>query len=154
MDLAARFREYADAFERSYADREWARLASYFAADAIYECVTPEILAFRVVGRAAILERFASVSDAFDRRFDSRTLHIDELHTDGDRVAVRGAVVYTLRDAPPVRLPFTEIAEYRSGEIIRLEDGASPADIAALADWMARYGQRLGATGGGGITDR
>lgn len=69
MDLAARFTAYANDFERSYADRDWARLGPYFASDAIYECRAPEVLAFRVVGRAAILNRFETVTDAFDRGF-------------------------------------------------------------------------------------
>jgi hypothetical protein len=51
--------------------------------------------------------------------------------------------VYTVRDAPPLRLPFAEIAEYRSAEIIRLEDSASPSDVLALGEWMARHGDRL-----------
>jgi hypothetical protein len=144
-DLAARFREYADAFERSYADGRWARVAAYFSADAVYECVAPESLAFRVVGRAAILERFATVCDAFDRRFDSRSMQIDELRVDAERVSVRGVVIYTLCDAPPLCLPFTETAEYRGEQIIRLEDGADAADVVAIATWMAQYGQRLGA---------
>ena len=143
MDLAQRFRAYANDFERSYADRQWSRLGPYFAVDAIYECRAPESLAFRVVGRAAILERFALVTDAFDRRFESRTMHVDEPLAQGERVSIRGVVVYTVRDAPLLRLPFAEVAEYRSGEIIHLEDSASPSDVVAIGEWMARYGDRL-----------
>jgi len=143
-DLAARFRAYANDFERSYADREWSRLGPYFTADAVYECSTPADLAFRVVGRAAILERFALVTEAFDRRFESRTMRIDDCRAQGDRVDVRGVVIYALGDAPPLHLPFTEVAEYRGDDIVRLEDAASPEDVRAIGEWMAQYGHRLG----------
>jgi hypothetical protein len=143
MDLAARFISYADDFERAYADRNWQRLAPYFTADAVYECKQPEALAFRVVGRGAILERFATVTDAFDRRFDSRTITFGPPRVDGARVSITGVVLYTLSDAPPLRLPFTEVALYRAAEIVHLEDASTDEALAAVADWMARYGDRL-----------
>ena len=143
IDLAARFAAYADDFERAYVDRNWARLGPYFADDAVYECRSPPALAFRVVGRAAILERFADVTDAFDRRFDSRSISFAPARVDGQRVSITGVVVYTLAGAPPFRLPFTELADYRGAAIAHLEDAASPEALAELADWMGRYGERL-----------
>lgn len=143
MDLTARFHTYADDFERSYADRNWARLAPYFAADAVYECKSPEALAFRVEGRAAILARFESVTEAFDRRFDSRSLKFASTAVEGQTVTVTGLVLYTVSDAPPLRLPFTEFAEYRGGEIIRLEDAASVEAFGEVTEWMARFADRL-----------
>jgi len=143
MDLAARFAMYADDFERSYADRNWARLRSYFTSDAVYECKSPEALAFRVVGRDAVLARFETVTDAFDRRFDSRSISFAPAMVEGQRVSISGVVLYTLSGTPPFHLPFSELADYRSGQIVRLEDTASPEAIGELADWMARYGDRL-----------
>ena len=143
MDLAARFHAYADDFERSYADRNWARLAPYFASDAVYECKNPEALAFRVEGRTAILARFESVTEAFDRRFDSRSISFASTAVEGQTVSVTGMVLYTVSDAPPLRLPFTEFAEYRGGEIIRLEDTATVEAIGEVAEWMARFADRL-----------
>ena len=50
-------------------------------------------------------------------------------------------MMVTLAEVPV--LPFAEVAEYRSGEIIHLEDSASPSDVVAIGEWMARYGDRL-----------
>jgi len=143
MDLAARFHAYADDFERSYADRDWARLAPYFASDAVYECKSPEVLAFRVEGRAAILARFESVTEAFDRRFAARSISFASTAVEGQTVTVTGLVLYTVADAPPLRLPFTEFAEYRGGEIIRLEDAATVEAFGEVTEWMARFADRL-----------
>ena len=144
MDLAARFLAYAGDFERSYADRNWDRLAPNFAADAVYESAVPAELAFRVEGREAILARFAMATDAFDRGFDSRLLQLDPPRVSAERVAVTGVVVYTVAGAPSFSLPFTEVAGYRGDEIVHLEDSAAPECVQQLADWMARYGSRLG----------
>jgi hypothetical protein len=132
MNLAARFTAYATDFERSYADRDWARLGPYFAGDAVYECRAPEMLAFRVVGRAAILERFATVTEVFDRRFDSRSMSFEPAVVDGQRVSITGLVVYALSGAPDFRLPFSEVAEYRGTEIVHLEDASSPEALSEL----------------------
>src|SRR5262245_38264747 len=113
MDLAGCFTAYADDFERSYADGNWLRLEPYFASDAVYECREPAVLAFRVVGRAAIFERFATVTAAFDRRFDSRSIRIGPPTVAGARVVVTGVVLYTLSGAPLLELPFSETATYR-----------------------------------------
>ncbi len=143
MDLAARFLAYANDFEHSYADRNWDRLAPYFAADAVYESAVPAALAFRVEGREAILARFAMATDAFDRRFDSRTLRLDPPRLSEQRVTVTGVATYGLAGAPSFSLPFAEVADYRGDEIVRLEDSAAPECVQQLADWMARYGSRL-----------
>jgi len=143
MDLAGRFVSYADDFERSYADGDWLRLEAYFASDAVYECREPAALAFRVVGRAAIFERFAAVTAAFDRRFDSRSIRVGPPTVAGARVSVTGVVVYTLSGAPPLALPFSETATYRGAEIVHLEDASSDAALADVAEWMARYGDLL-----------
>lgn len=143
MDLVARFLAYAGDFERSYADRDWDRLGPYFATDAVYECAAPAELAFRVEGRAALLARFAVATDAFDRRFDSRVLQLDPPRASDQRVSATGVVVYSLTGAPPFQLPFREVADYRGGEIVRLEDSATPEVIRELGEWLARYGGLL-----------
>jgi SnoaL-like domain len=143
MDLATRFQAYADDFERSYADGDWLRLAPYFTDDAVYECVSPPELAFRVEGRAAILARFEEVTNTFDRTFASRTMRFDLPHQSGRHVTIGGVVVYAAPDAPPFELPFTEIAEFRGAEIVRLEDAAGPETAARMREWFALYGDRL-----------
>jgi len=143
MDLVQRFIDYANDFERSYADGDWCRLAQYFASDAVYESATPEPLAFRVTGRSAILERFRAASDAFDRRFDSRCLSFAPPRAEGTRVTIEGEVVYGVAGVPPFRLPFREVAEYRGGEILRLEDTAPAEVVDELGRWMAQHGAKL-----------
>jgi hypothetical protein len=143
MDLAARFTRYADDFERAYADGNWRRLETYFAPDAIYECRNPAPLAFRVVGREAIVQRFASVTDAFDRRFDARSISFEPPTVEGMGVSITGIVLYTVGGAPPLRLPFTETATYRETQIIHLEDASTDVAMVEVADWMAHHGDRL-----------
>jgi hypothetical protein len=142
IDLAARFQDYADAFERAYMDRDWSQLERYFAADAVYECVSPPELAFRAEGRGAILARFAAVTDGFDRTFASRTIRLEPPHQSGERVTVRGVVVYAVPSTPPFELPFTEVADFRGDEIVRLEEIAAAETVHRMADWLTRYGDR------------
>src|SRR5262249_33602192 len=88
-------------------------------------------------------ERFATVTAAFDRRFDSRSIRIGPPTVAGARVVVTGVVLYTLSGAPLLELPFSETATYRGAEIVHLEDASSDAALTGVSDWMARYGDRL-----------
>jgi hypothetical protein len=142
IDLAARFQEYAEDFERAYVDRDWLRLAHYFAVDAVYECVSPPELAFRAEGRAAILARFEAVTDGFDRTFASRTMRLEPPRRSGERVTASGIALYTVPDAPPFELPFTEVADFRGDEIVHLEDIAVAETVLRMAEWLTLYGDR------------
>lgn len=143
MDLATRFRAYADDFERSYVDRSWQRLAPYFAEDAVYESTSTPMLAFRVEGRSAILAHFEAMTDGFDRTFASRTMRLETPRQSGESVTVDGTVVYTVPGAPPFELRFSEVAEFRGAEIVHLEDHATDEAVRRMTEWFSLYGDRL-----------
>jgi hypothetical protein len=61
----------------------------------------------------------------------------------GQHVTISGVVVYAVPGAPPFELPFTEVAEFRGGEIVHLEDAAPPETARRMGEWFALYGDRL-----------
>ena len=68
MSNRDQFNAYADAFELSYEDDNWQRLAPYFTEDAVYKHGTgPD-----AEGRDAVLAYFQDAVNASDRRFDTR----------------------------------------------------------------------------------
>ena len=70
MNIQDRYLEYADAFEKTYIDNDWARLTDYFTDDAIYDSGdgTP------AEGRSAVLAKLEGAVDGLDRLMDSQTL--------------------------------------------------------------------------------
>lgn len=66
-----RFHAYATTFEAAHESDDWSVLAPYFTEDAI-----SELNGARVEGRGAVLASFRDSVTTFDRRFDSRHLHI------------------------------------------------------------------------------
>src|SRR5688572_7105692 len=68
-----RFFAYAQAFEQTFADDDWSRLAQYFEPDAVYE-VRNVPFACRIEGRDAIFRGIKKSLDNFDRRFADRRL--------------------------------------------------------------------------------
>jgi len=60
------FRAYFEAFEETYLDNNWDRIAPYFASDITYKNAEGETLK----GRTAALEYLKTSVDSLDRRFD------------------------------------------------------------------------------------
>ncbi len=137
MSIRDRFLAYAAAFEESYEDDDWARLAQYFTEDAVYETDNP------ASGRDAVLARLKTGVDAFDRRMDSRAISFDPPAIDGDAVTIHWRVVYTKQGCPNVEVEGDEIAEFRGDEIAVLRDVFDPASEKAIGEWMAAHGATL-----------
>ncbi len=75
------FMDYAAAFEQTYVDDDWSRLAPFFAEDASYE-VRGGPLACKITGREAIFTGIRKSIDGLDRRCSDRKIDV----TDGPEV--------------------------------------------------------------------
>ncbi len=113
--MIERFHAYAAAFEAAYDRDDWTLLEPYFTEDAI-----SELNGARVAGRDAVLTSFRDAVTMFDRRFDSRRLHVTrgpEI-TEG-RVYIRAVARYERAGLPPLELVGDEWFTFE-GDRIRL----------------------------------
>ncbi len=137
MSIRDRYLAYADAFEQTYVDDDWSRLAQYFTADAVYE---GEPLAS---GRDALLARLKNSVNGFDRRMDSRTVEFETPMVEGNELRVRWKGTYTKRGLPDLVISGVEIAEFRDAAIARLRGEFDPGAEKTMRDWMAQHGKAL-----------
>lgn len=137
MSIADRYLAYADAFEESYSDDDWARIEPYFSVDAVYEG-DPEAR-----GRPAVLAKLKDGLDRFDRNMDSRALDFQPPTVDGDTVCVSWKATYTKAGCPDLTISGREFAEFQGDQIVRLRDEFDPAAEAAMGQWMAAHGAKL-----------
>jgi hypothetical protein len=139
MAAMTRFFEYAQDFEKTYADDDWSRLAQHFEPDAVYE-VRGVPFGCRLQGRDAIFRGIKKSLDGFDRRFAERRPEITDPPIEtGDEVSVGWAVVYVKPDAPPFRLRGRSTARYRGERIVHLVD-EYPTGMAAEAEtWLGAH---------------
>lgn len=138
MSIIDRYLAYADAFEESYVDDDWTRIAQYFTEDAVYDGDPP------AEGRDAVLAKLKGGVDAFDRKMDSRTPDFQTPTLDGDTVNMTWKVTYTKAGCPDLVISGREIAAFRGEQIARLEDVFDPEAETAMGEWMAAYGAKLG----------
>jgi hypothetical protein len=119
----SRFESYAAAFEQTYADDDWSRLAPYFHEDAVY-IVRGVSAPCELHGRDRIFAGMRKSLDGFDRRMDERAIVPSApLVADGDTVTLEGCVRYRRGDAPSsIDLRATIVATYAGGLIVRMED--------------------------------
>lgn len=118
----SRFAAYAAAFEETFADDDWSRIAPYFHEDAVY-LVEGVPHPCELHGRDAILKGMRRSLDGFDRRMDRRAIvPAGPLVEDGDRVILVGCVRYQRGSAPSVDLRATVVATYADGLIVHLHD--------------------------------
>jgi hypothetical protein len=141
MAIVDRYLAYADAFEKSFVDDDWSRIAPFFTDDAVYETVfeTDET----AHGNAAVLAKLKRGIDAFDRKMDSRTLTLGPPSVDGDSVTVKWRVVYEREGCPDLEISGTEIADFEGDRIKRLYDEFDPEAAKATNEWMAAHGAAL-----------
>jgi hypothetical protein len=69
------FMDYAAAFEQTYIDDDWSRLAPFFSEDATYE-VRGGPLACEISGRESIFSGLKKSIDGMDRRCDERQIDL------------------------------------------------------------------------------
>jgi hypothetical protein len=141
MSIQDRFQQYADAFEVSYEDDDWSRLAQYFTEEASYDSGDGTGPA---AGRDALLEKLKSAVDGLDRAMDSRSVtFLQPPITEGDTVIVNWSAVYTKAGLPDVELLGCEYAHFEGDCIAQLRDEIEPASIEALTAWMGAHGAAL-----------
>lgn len=139
MSPLQRFLAYAMAFEQTYDDDDWSRIAPFFASDAVYE-VRNSALGCRLEGPAAITAGLKKSLDGFDRRLGKRTLDVtDGPHEDGDTVSIGWTGTYVVPDASPLVLRGRSTARYRDGLIVELVDDYPPGMDDEAGAWLARH---------------
>ena len=138
MSIADRWLAYADAFEESLEDDDWSRIEPYFTEDAVYESGQDVAR-----GRAAVLARFRSGVDGFDRRMDRRTPEFETPRAEGDTVRVGWKVTYTKKGAPDLVISGTEVARFAGDRIQHLADVFDPAAAETMHKWMTAHGALL-----------
>jgi len=137
MSIEDRYQAYAAAFEVSYEDDDWSRIAEFFTEDAVYEG-DPD-----AIGRDAVLAKLKGGVDAFDRRMDSRTPDFETPTVDGDTLEMKWRVTYTKAGAPDLVISGTEVAIFEGDRISRLRDVFDPEAEKGLGEWMATHGAKL-----------
>jgi hypothetical protein len=137
-----RFLEYAAAFERAYASRDFSVLEPFFSEDTRYEIHAPGEPVRRHEGREAVLRYLAFVTEHFDRRFaERRLLHVDGPHvreSEGE-IETHGIALYRLASGDCCHLPMTETAHFRGELIDRLVDRLSPGAWYEMQLFVTRH---------------
>ena len=134
------FRAYSDAFEETYLDNNWDRIAPYFAPDITYRNAEGEIL----TGRLAALDYLKASVDSLDRRFDVREfVKTPEIRGDDDKVTMIFTVRYRKEGAPDLVLSGREIATFSDNRIRQMDDEFDDCTFARFATWMEKYGALL-----------
>ena len=139
MSLLDQFQAYADAFEETYVDNDWARLEQYFTPDAVYAPGDGS----EFVGRDQVISRLRDGVDGLDRRFDSRGLSSQPPTVEGDTVSLAWQLTLSKAGAPDFVASGIEHATYTDGAISRLEDVFDDGVAEALGAWMAAHGDSL-----------
>ena len=134
------FNAYFDAFEETYADNQWQRIAPFFAEEMTYLTAEGTLLE----GRAAAIEYLQADLDGLDRRFDDRAFDgTPDISADGDEVTMVFTVRYSKTGADDLVLSGREVATIRDGQIQNMEDHFDAGTVARFEAWMARYGELL-----------
>ena len=141
------FMDYAAAFEQTYADDDWSRLAQYFSEDACYE-VLGGPLACKITGRDAIFAGIKKSIDGLDRRCSDRKLEITDgpdicVVDDGEELKARWRVIYQYGDAPKMTLPGRTVATISNGVIVAMRDEYDDEEMQPVGAWLLEYGDGL-----------
>ncbi len=138
MSILDRYQAYADAFEESFEDDDWSRIAQYFTEDAVYEG-EPEAR-----GSEAVLAKLKNGVDNFDRRMDSRTPDFQTPELDGNTLTMRWKVTYTKGGCPDLVISGVETAIFEGDRISSLRDTFDQEAEQGMQKWMAEHGAALG----------
>ena len=141
------FMDYAAAFEETYLDDDWSRLAPFFAEDAMYE-VRGGPLACKITGREKIFSGLKRSLDTLDRRCNGRKIDVTsgpEITPveGGNELGVGWHVTYQFGSAPQAGFPGRSVVKIVDGVIVSLRDEYSDEEMAPFADWMAEHGEGL-----------
>ena len=139
--------DYAGAFEKTYADDDWSRLAPYFAEDAKYEvCGGP--FACQISGREAIFAGLKKSIDGLDRRCSDRQIEVTEgpdvqATEVGHELSLGWNVAYHYGDAPRMVLPGRSVFNIVDGVIVAMRDEYDDKELESVHAWMLEHGQGL-----------
>jgi hypothetical protein len=144
------FMDYAAAFEETYVDDDWSRLAPFFSEDATYE-VRGGPLACEIEGREAIFAGIKKSIDGLDRRCSDRKIDIIEAPQvvstpQGQELSVGWHIDYQYGDAPLAGFDGRSVATIANGVIIALRDEYTEEEMAQWGAWAQEHGQDLGGT--------
>ena len=137
MSILDRYQAYAEAFEQSYADDDWTRIAQYFTENAVY-AGDPDAR-----GRDSVLAKLKNGVDAFDRRMDSRTPDFQTPTVEGNTLTMKWTVTYTKSGCPNLAISGVETAEFEGDRIALLRDDFDPEAQKGMGEWMAQHGAKL-----------
>lgn len=140
MDKEERFAAYAAAFELSYVDNDWERLAQYFTEDASYD---PGDGSGVATGRDAVLQKFQDSVSGLDRLMNHRDVQLHDIATLGDTVVAQWTARYTNPGLPLLEVKGTEFARFRGNAMAELRDEISEESLAGFGAWMAENGSAL-----------
>lgn len=135
---------YAMAFEQTFADDDWSRLAAHFAPDAEREVLGGGMLAYHSVGRDEVIADLRRGVEDMDRRFDLRIPEVVAGPAERD-----GAVWMdwrlTLRRAgiPDLVVEGSHGTWHRDGRITRIEERVSDETGARVETFLAKHAAAL-----------
>ena len=139
MNIEEQFLAYAAAFEESYEDNDWSRVAAFFTEAASYDNGEGDA----AHGRDAVLEKLKGSVDGLDRRMDSRGVEIRSLTIECDTVTMERKARYTKAGLPGLEFKGTEYARYEDGHIAELRDELVPGSGEVLGAWLDAHGSAL-----------
>ena len=134
MNIVDIYLAYANAFEETYEDNNWQRLAVYFSDDAEYD---------GAVGRDAVLEKLENAVNSMDKLMDSRTLNFQPPTSEGNLVRVEWDIRYTKLDCPDLAIAGREDATFEGNRIRILHDEISASNQEIIVKWMTENGAKL-----------
>ena len=137
MSILDRYLAYADDFEKTFVDDDWARIGPHFTADAIYEGEPA------AKGRAAVVAKLKNSVDSFDRRMDRRIPDFEKPTVQGNQVTMKWRVTYTKTGVPDLVISGKEIATFEGDQIAHLGGEFDPAAQKTMGEWMAKHGKAL-----------
>ena len=140
MSTIDTFKAYFDAFEETYLDNRWDRIAPYFASDITYQNAEGETLR----GRDAALDYLKASVDSLDRRFDKRGfVGAPDISASHDTITM----IFTVRDqkdgAPDLLISGEEVARFSGDQIQQMDDVFDDTTLADFATWMEKHGALL-----------
>lgn len=141
MDLAKRFEQYADDFDRTFEDDDWSRLRQYFTEDAVREEHVPPIIDFRHEGIDEIIDGWNEIVDNFDRAFEHRVfVRVRPPQREGNVVTLHWVGIYCVGHAPANIGEGFEVARFRGDRIEHLESKQVEGTVERSAQWFSKYG--------------
>ena len=134
------FNAYFAAFEQTYLDNDWERIAPYFAPDITYNTAGGDV----AQGRAAAIDYLRNDVDSLDRRFDVREFVGEpDISNDGDQVTMVFTVRYRKAGLPDLEISGKEVATIKDGQIQQLDDLFDAGALAGFDAWMKEHGTQL-----------